>query len=672
MPEKPTYEELVKKIRQLELAEAERKNVETALRESEERLILAGKAAYDLIYEWDATSDALLWFGDIDTLLGYQKGEISRDVNAWLALIHPEDRVKLENAVSLHKTSSEPIQYEYRVRHKDGTDRYWNDHGLPVLDDKNRPYKWVGVCTDITDRKLHADALRESEERYRLLADNITDNLWILDLETLSFSYVSPSVIGITGYTDKEATGFQLHEVLTPSSLDLAVKILEEELSHARQNPDPSRSRTLEFEQYHKDGSTVWTEVSMRFIYDLEDRPTFLLGVTRNISERKRLQNQLQKSQKMESLGLLAGGVAHDLNNVLSGIVSYPELILMSLPKDSTLRKPLETMRESGLRAVAIVQDLLTVARGVATTKEPLNLNDLIEAYLNSPEFKKLKQFSPTFTVKTNLDKDLLNIGGSHVHIRKVVMNLIVNASEAIKGSGKITISTTNRYMDKPLNGYNNVSTGEYAVLSVSDDGSGISPDDLERIFEPFYTRKVMGRSGTGLGLSVVWNVLQDHKGYIDVTTGENGTTFELYFPITRNDIWQKDIPISINDYKGNNETVLVVDDEKSQREISCKILETIGYKSKAVSSGEEAIAYLKQHTVDLVLLDMIMDPGINGRETYEQIIKIHPNQKAIIVSGFSKTDDVKKAQQLGAGKYIKKPLTLEKIGLAIKEELGK
>jgi len=195
----------------------------------------------------------------------------------------------------------------------------------------------------------------------------------------------------------------------------------------------------------------------------------------------------------------------------------------------------------------------------------------------------------------------------------------------------------------------------------------------LRGFFEPFYTKKVMGRrSGTGLGLAVVWNVMQDHEGYIDVTSDEKGTTFELYFAITRDQISGKDLFIPIKDYKGNGETILVVDDVESQREISCKMLDTLGYKTKAVSSGEEAVEYLKENTVDLLLLDMIMDPGINGRETYERVIRIHPNQKAIIVSGFAETDDVKEAQKLGAGQYIKKPLTLEKIGLAIKEELGK
>ena len=312
------------------------------------------------------------------------------------------------------------------------------------------------------------------------------------------------------------------------------------------------------------------------------------------------------------------------------------------------------------------------MARGVAITKEPLNLNELIKEYLFSPEFNKLKQLHITATIRTEFDADLLNISGSKTHLRKVIMNLVSNAAEALKGSGNVVISTMNRYVDKPIRGYSDVNEGEYAVFSVSDDGPGILPNDLDRIFEPFYTKKIMGRSGTGLGLAVVWNVMQDHKGYIDVKSDENGTSFELYFPITREVISDRDLSVPIQDYKGNGETILVVDDVPSQLEIACEVLTTLGYKAEAVNSGEEAVEYLKENTVDLVLLDMIMEPGINGRETYEQILKIHPGQKAIIVSGFAETDEVKEALKLGAGRYVKKPISLERLGLAVKEELGK
>ncbi|PKN18203.1 MAG: hypothetical protein CVU71_11865 [Deltaproteobacteria bacterium HGW-Deltaproteobacteria-6] len=404
-----------------------------------------------------------------------------------------------------------------------------------------------------------------------------------------------------------------------------------------------------------------------------------ILNVMRDVTQRIRKEEALREQEeklsrlkKMESLGLLAGGVAHDLNNVLSGIVSYPELMLLNLPEDSKLRKPLMTIQQAGQRASAIVQDLLTVARGVAVPKEPFDLNMVVHSYLTSPEYKKLLQHHPLVTVQAKLDSQLLHIKGSPAHLRKVIMNLVSNASEAIEDRGMVSISTVNRYVDRPIKGYENVHIGEYAVLAVENNGPEISTEDLKRIFEPFYTKKVMGRSGTGLGLTVVWNVVQDHEGYIDVSSNGHGSKFELYFPITREAVIGKKSFESIVTLKGNGESILVVDDVKSQREISCMMLEALGYRASAVESGESAVAYLQDHDVDLLVLDMILDKGINGRETYEQIKKFRPQQKAIIVSGFAETDEVRETMKLGAGRYLKKPLILEELGRAVKDTLAK
>jgi two-component system cell cycle sensor histidine kinase/response regulator CckA len=269
------------------------------------------------------------------------------------------------------------------------------------------------------------------------------------------------------------------------------------------------------------------------------------------------------------------------------------------------------------------------------------------------------------------LEPSLLNIMGSSVHILAVVMNLSSNAAEAISSAGNISISTRNRYLDKPVSGYENIKEGDYTVLSVSDSGSGISTEDIEKIFEPFYTKKVMGRSGTGLGMAVVWGTVKDHKGYIEVqSTVGKGTTITIYFPATRRGIGEKINALPIDKYMGNGESVLVVDDVEEQREIVLGMLNKLGYTVATVSSGEEALEHLKNNVVDLLILDMIMDCGMDGLETYREVLKLFPEQKAIIASGFSETDMVKEAQHLGAGKYLKKQYTLEHLGLTVKEEL--
>ena len=389
--------------------------------------------------------------------------------------------------------------------------------------------------------------------------------------------------------------------------------------------------------------------------------------------ERIKLERKLQQAQKMKAIGTLAGGVAHDLNNILSGIVSYPELILMDLPEDSPLRDSIQTIQESGKKAAAIVQDLLTLARRGVSTNEIVNLNDLISEYLVSPEFEKLKTFHPSVKIETCLDAALLNISGSPVHLSKTVMNLVSNAAEAIVDGGILYLKTENRYLDQPIRGYDDINEGDYVVLTVSDSGVGIAAEEINRIFEPFYTKKVMGRSGTGLGMAVVWGTVKDHKGYIHVDSElEKGTTFKLYFPITRQEKSKNLNAKKLADYMGNGEFILVVDDVREQREIALKILSQLGYCVKLASSGEEAVKIMKNRTADLIVLDMIMPPGIDGLETYKRIVSNNPNQKAIIVSGFSETDRVKKAQRLGAGTYVKKPYTIEGIGVAVKAELEK
>jgi CheY-like chemotaxis protein len=316
----------------------------------------------------------------------------------------------------------------------------------------------------------------------------------------------------------------------------------------------------------------------------------------------------------------------------------------------------------------------LTLARrGVITTKV-INLNAVIAEYLKSPEYENLKTHHSGVQVKSSLNTNLMNMLGSPVHLSKTVMNLVTNAAEAIPDIGEIIISTENRHVEKSLNGYDKIKQGDYVTFRVSDTGIGIPSKDLERIFEPFYTKKVMGKSGTGLGMAVVWGTVKDHKGYIDVRSVEGkGTTFTLYFPVVRQELPGDEAAFSIQDIMGKGEAILVVDDVETQREIATQMLTKLGYSVVSVSSGEEAVDYMKNHSADLIILDMIMEPGcIDGLDTYKKILEIHPHQKAIITSGYSETQRVKDAQRLGATSYVKKPYLLEKIGHVVRDELNK
>jgi PAS domain S-box-containing protein len=428
-----------------------------------------------------------------------------------------------------------------------------------------------------------------------------------------------------------------------------------------------------------RNGETVWIAWTFKPIFNSDNKIAEILCIGNDITslksaqiEKKELESRLHRSQKMEALGTLAGGVAHDLNNILSGMVSYPELLLVQLPSDSPMRKALETIHKSGEKAAAIVQDLLTMARRGVAVADVVNLNHVLSEYLMSPEHARLKTAFPDVDFDIKMEKELLSISGSDVHLSKTIMNLVANAAEAMDKGGTVTISTENRYVDRPVRGYDDVKKGDYSVLIISDTGVGIAASDIERIFEPFYTSKKMGRSGTGLGMAVVWGTVKDHKGYIDVHSHVGkGTAFTLYFPVTHRSLEVREETSAISTLKGAGETILVVDDMKDQREISQEMLECLGYRVESAGSGEEAVEYLSHNRVDLLILDMIMDPGIDGLETYRRVLKIRPGQKAIITSGFSETNRVRAAQKLGAGIYIKKPYGMETIGAAIREALA-
>lgn len=527
----------------------------------------------------------------------------------------------------------------------------------------------------ILEKKRALEALKESEERLNLAISATGQGLWDWNLENNTLVWDNRA-FQIFGYDPN---------LVSPSEELIASKVLPGDLAKARQAmKDHIDGRTADYRAEYRlvgeDETVTWVLDKGRITKrDEKGGALRAVGTYLDISpvksaesERNELVEQLNRSKKMEALGLLAGGVAHDLNNVLSGIVSYPDLLLESLPENSSLKRPLMTIRDSGHKAAAIVQDLLTLARRGVITYDVVNLNKIIGEYLETPEHDRLVAQYPDTEVETHLDPSLLNIRGSVVHIRKSLINLVSNAFEAQPESGNIVISTYNRYFEEAVFGYETILPGEYAVLSVEDFGIGISAEDLIRIFEPFYTKKIMGRhSGTGLGMAIVWGTLRDHQGFIDVKSTEGkGSVFELYFPITREQVASETIEVSLDTLAGSGEQILVVDDVLEQRQIAENLLQRLGYKVTVVESGEVAIEYLQDHTVDLVLLDMIMDPGIDGLDTYRRIIKMHPGQKALITSGFTETDRVRDAQMLGAGQYLRKPFTFRELGLAVHLEL--
>lgn len=507
-------------------------------------------------------------------------------------------------------------------------------------------------------------ALKVSEERLKTLADAswegvaIHDNGRLLDANNQFF----------------DMFGYQANELLGKPMLDNIIAPVF--LSEVRTRINNNIFGSYESLALKKDGTEFPIETSCRQM-KYQGRDVRVCAI-RDISERVKadqekleLQKQLAISNKMETLGLMAGSVAHDLNNILSGIVTLPELLLMQMDETHNHIDIIRTIQEAGKEAASVVSDLITVARGATAEKHVCNLNNIVEKYIETSQGKKLDSRLKDIDIKVHCEPELSNNYCSEMHINKVLMNLIGNAAEEIEGKGTIVVSTKNICIEEPFFGYERIEAGEYVVVSVTDDGPGIPQKAISKIFEPFYSKKKMGRSGTGLGLAIVWNTVHDHAGFLDLKSDSSGTTFELYFPMTEDAVRkERELP-SIAQYKGCGEKILVVDDQKKQQKIASNLLDGLGYSTFAVGSGEDAVAYVKHHSVDLIILDMIMDSGINGRETYEKILEIHPRQRAIIASGFAENAEVKQTLHLGASQFVKKPYTLTQMGLAVKQALS-
>jgi PAS domain S-box-containing protein len=666
MAENQDYPEMVKRIQDLEKKVEEQRRTIDQMRIKQEALELLFHAQPDSSFLLDHEGKILA----INKTAAQSLGQHHEDmIGTHIVNYIPPDVINniRKRYIELLSTGK-PIHFQFE---REG--RIYEDHVYPVHDDDKNIVATASYVRDITETIHTQKALKQA---YNIIKRSpMVAFLW-QDMERMPVKYVSENVEKLIGYKAEEFTSGRVlfADLVHPDDQRRVVN----EINRHKNDKHGNEFSHEPYRIIDKNGVVKWIE-NITFIQrDNEGHISHFQGIITDITNRMKLQEErksielrLQQAEKMEAIGMLAGGVAHDLNNILSAIVSYPELILMQIPEDSPMIKPILSIKKAGERAATVVQDLLTLARrGVAIT-EVVNLNHIISEQLRSPEIDNLKFFHPDIEVETRFAEDLLNVKGSSAHLSKTIMNLITNAAEAMPAGGKIFISTENRYVDIPIKGYDHVLEGDYILVTVSDTGIGISNEDMKNIFEPFYTRKAMGRSGTGLGMAVVWGTVKDHKGYIHIESRENeGTTFKLYFPITREEILKDKDRLPREEYLGQGESILIVDDVEEQREIASIILTKLGYSVCTASGGEQAIEYLKNNNADLLVLDMIMEPGMDGLDTYKKILELKPKQKAIIVSGYSETDRVKEVQRLGGGQYIKKPYTLEKMGLAVREEL--
>lgn len=585
--------------------------------------------------------DLLLLDVELPDMLGYRIMDSLKDENIGAVTIMLTGNATVETAIEALKKGA----YDYLKK--------------PV--DHDLLFNTIGKALAHSRLKK---ALRVSEERSKTMAEASWEGIAIhVNGQLLD---ANKQFFAMFGYQEDELLGEQILDKIVS-------KVSLPEVSLRIKNDIIGFHEAIGIK---KDGTEFPIETSSRHM-EYRGKKVRTCAI-RDISERVKaeqekieLQKQLAISNKMEILGLMAGSVAHDLNNILSGIVTLPELLLIRMDENHEYRKTITLIQETGQMAASVVSDLLTVARGATAEKSVWDPNILVKNYVATAKEKELDSQLQDIDVKLDCEFGLSNIYCSAVHINKILMNLIGNAAEETEGKGTVVISTKNISLTHSFVGYEPIAAGDYVVISVSDNGPGIQQENVKKIFEPFYSKKKLGRSGTGLGLAIVWNTVHDHDGFIDVQSDDGGTTFDLYFPITKKVAEEeKELP-SIEQYRGCGEKILVVDDQETQQRIARDLLDGLGYKTDTVGSGEEAVNYIKKNEVDLIVLDMIMDSGINGRQTYEEILKINPKQRALIASGFAENGEVKQTLLLGANQFVKKPYSLTQMGQAVKQALS-
>lgn len=513
------------------------------------------------------------------------------------------------------------------------------------------------LANEISQRRKAESKLKISESHYQEIFNSVLEGICIVD-EYDKIVFANPALAGLFGENfDDALIGKCIYELVDKEQL----KVLKEQ----RSNRKRGKASQYELRQKNSRGEFVDVLISATPRYDENGIYRGSFAAIINITEKKRLEEFACRAQRLEIAGRIAAQVAHDFNNLLSPLIAYPELIKAQLPKKSPAFELLDDIEGAATMMTDINQQLLTLGRRGHHDQEIINLNELIKSSLSS-----LKSKLSDIKLNVNFSKNLMTIKGSSSQLTRVISNLVHNAIDAMKSKGVLTIRSENYYMDRDSKYYNKIPKGEYIKITIGDKGSGILPEDLPYIFDPFYTTKSADKErGSGLGLSVVHAVMEDHDGFIDIGSEVGkGTSVYLYFPINRAPQNQTDKVTIV----GGTEKILVIDDDIMQRKVTSNLLKKLGYAVSKAEDYKQALELIENEAYDLIIIDMVMPDKMDGAMIYGEILKLYPYQKAIIVSGYAETDRINKAFELGAGTFLKKPLTLKSLALAVRGELDK
>jgi len=628
------------------------RQAQRALRESEERFRVVSRATDDVVWEWDVQKGRVVLSANFKTAFG---DNLDLSCDDWFDLIHPDDRLRVVSGISsLLATGGSVWWSEHRLRRDDNSYAFVFDRAS-VIYGAGRPQRMIGVTIDMSRSKADEEKIHEQAA----LLDKARDAIIVTTMDH-KITYWNQGASRIYGWTEVEAVGRNVLEMFfheaTPAQFTTQFKALE-----------TTGEWMGELREFTKSGEQVIVQVRATLIRDEKGQPKSVLRIKTDITEQKKLEEQFLRSQRLESLGALVSGIAHDLNNTLVPIIIGVE-ILKDEPISEDAASMVRTMEASARRSAEMVKQMLLFARGGESSKLPVRPDVLVK------EMGKIiaDTFPKSVNCRVRVEKNLHPILAVPTQIHQVLMNLCVNARDAMNERGTLTLAVENvRVTEHEAAVMPGAGAGEYVCISVADTGGGIAPEQLEKIFLPFFTTKAPGK-GTGLGLSTCQTIVRNHGGFITVQSKiGSGTEFKVYLPAAGVKPAEADLPKKSSLPAGGGERILVVDDEAAILAMTRAALENFGYQVTTAVTGMEAIARFRENPGDiqLVITDYAM-PLMDGEATIGQLQKIRPDLKVLVASA-SEEQLQKFSKNVRINGFVPKPFTTEGLLAAVHSALA-
>jgi PAS domain S-box-containing protein len=646
-----------------QLIEIQRGQVEEQERRHQAIVSSAARIAGMGSWEYDISGDSLIWDDETIRIFGITRESFGGNGAAFFALVHPDDRVALKAMQAKALASNGITEMEYRILRPDGMIRLVYDRGQVTRHEDGKPSQSIGMVMDVTEQRKTLEDLRESKERYDVAVLGSASGLWDWNLLTNEVFY-APRFKELLGYEEDEfpsvLASFEQH--LHPddrTGINLAFKL------HLKKR----MPFNVEYRLRTKSGEYRWFNARAQALWNAEGRAYRMAGSIVDISERHSLEERYHQSQRLEAIGRLAGGIAHDFNNMLGVILVHCDGLHEALPIDSPEWQSVRRMKTAATRSADLTRQLLAFSRKQILLPSILDLN----ASVNEISFMVNSLIGDDIELIVRAGEDLGLVKADPGQIHQVVMNLMVNARDAMPHGGQIVVETKNVHWEgHQLPSNLQVTPGTYVMLSVSDNGSGMEPDVLQHIFEPFYTTKQQGE-GTGLGLATVYGIVKQSEGYVVAESQlGKGTTFKIYLPGVEEELTMPVVEPQKTDATGGDETILLAEDEPLLREIFRMQLEGAGYTVIEAPNGKEAtkMAECHQEKIHLLLTDLVMEGGTNGLELAAQLNTTQPGIKVVYMTGYTADVIDPKGMAFMQDRILQKPFSSASLLRKIREVL--